>query len=262
MIYPKQTAKQTASLAIVLTIVLSGSAKAQERFMPTVPPNPNPSIDSLVFNAPPPPPTGRPGRRSDAGSRSCGEDAASTLSNLAEPKPLLSLVPIQNTASSTVVFGKTTAAYPTFWFYVPYRSVFTATFVLQDQDGNPVYESDVTLPQTAGILSLTLPETVAPLEAGKLYHWFFKLYCRSVSPPDAFVDGWIQREALPSDWSQQLQTATPQQQVRFYAANGFWFEALTTAAELRRTNPADSTWADLLSTVGLESVATEAIVTP
>lgn len=161
-----------------------------------------------------------------------------------------------------MVFGKTAAEYPTFWFYVPQQASATATFVLQDQDGKPIYQSDVALPQTAGILSLTLPATVAPLSTGKRYHWFFKLYCRSISPPDSFVDGWIQRESLTSDLTQQLKTATPPHQVRLYAANGFWFEALTTAAELRRTNSGDTAWAELLKAIGLESVAAEAIATP
>jgi hypothetical protein len=161
-----------------------------------------------------------------------------------------------------VVFGKTVAEYPTFWFYVPSRSSSTATFVLQDRDGNPIYQSDVALPKTAGILSLTLPATVAPLETGKPYHWFFKLYCRSVSPPDSFVDGWIQRESLTSDLAQQLKTATLQQRVRLYAANGFWFEALTTAAQLRRINSGELAWVELLKAIGLENVAAEAIATP
>jgi hypothetical protein len=67
---------------------------------------------------------------------------------------------------------------------------------------------------------------------------------------------------FPSDLTQQLQTATPSQQARLYAANGFWFEALATAAELRRANLEDSTWVDLLQAIGLETIAAEAIVTP
>lgn len=224
--------------------------------MPTVLPT---AKDSIIFNAATPPSTGRPGRRSDAGSRGCGENESFSAS---EAKPLLALVPSQKTASSTVVFGKTVAEHPTLWFYVPHRSSLTATFVLQDQNGNSIYQSDVALPKTSGILSLTLPTAVAPLEAGKLYHWFFKLYCRSISPLDSFVDGWIQRESLPSDLAQQLKTATLQQQVRLYDTNGFWFEALTTAAKLRQTDSGDSAWAELLKQIGLENVAAEAIATP
>lgn len=251
--------KQATQLAIAVLLTLS-AIQAQAQSVPTVLTGSN---DPIVFNAATPPSTGQPGRRTDAGSRGCGEaDSART----SEPKPLLALVPMQKTdqktASSRVVFGKTAAEYPTFWFYLPHRSSLTATFVLQGQDGSPIYQSDVTLPKTAGIVSLKLPATVAPLAVGKRYHWFFKLYCRSISPPDSFVDGWIQREALTSDLAQKLKTATLSQQVRLYAANGFWFDALTTAAELRRTNSSDSAWVELLRTIGLETVAAEAIVTP
>ena len=248
--------KQTTSLAIAFLAALSGSFQGQAQSVPTVLPN---AKDPIIFNAATPPSTGRPGRRSDAGSRGCGDGESASAS---ESKPLLALVPLYKTTSSTVVFGKTAAAYPTFWFYVPHRSGLTAAFVLQDQDGKPIYQSDVALPKTAGVLSLTLPTTVTPLATGKQYHWFFKLYCRSISPPESFVDGWIQREALTPDLIQKLKTATLPQQVRLYAANGFWFEALTIAAELRRTNSGDGTWAELLKAIGLESVAAEAIVAP
>lgn len=249
--------QQLTPLAIAVFLTLS-DLQVQAQSVPTVLPSAN---DPIVFNAATPPSTGQPGRRSDAGSRGCGTDESAAAS-----KPLLALVPVQktaqNTASSTVVFGKTAAAYPTFWFYVPQRSSLAVVFVLQDQDGKALYQSDVAVPKAGGILSLTLPATVTPLEVGKRYHWFFKLYCRSISPPDSFVDGWIQREALTSDLTQKLKTATLSQQVRLYAANGFWFDALTTAAELQRANTSDSAWVELLKAIGLESVAAEAIARP
>jgi Domain of Unknown Function (DUF928) len=249
--------KQLTQLAIAVLLSLA-NLQVQAQTVPTVLAGAN---EPIVFNNATPPSTGQPGRRSDAGSRGCGADASAAAS-----KPLLALVPVQktaqNTAASTVVFGKTAAAYPTFWFYVPQRSSLMLTFVLQDQDGKALYQADVAVPKTAGILSLTLPETAIPLEIGKRYHWFFKLYCRSISPPDSFVDGWIQREALTSDLTQKLKTATLLQQVRLYAANGFWFDALTTAAELRRTHTSDAAWAELLKAIGLESAASEAIAIP
>ena len=161
-----------------------------------------------------------------------------------------------------MVFGKTAAGYPTFWFYVPHDALQTATFVLQDRQGSPVYESNVALSSTSGSISLTLPAVVPPLEPGEPYQYFFKLYCRSISPPDFFVSGWIQRELLTADLIQQLETATPQQKVRLYAANGFWFDALTKAAELRLANSEASAWTELLGAIGLEDLAAEAIVAP
>lgn len=248
--------KHAAPLMIGFLVVLFGSFQGQAQPTPTGLANIN---DPIVFNNPPPPPIGQPGRRSDAGSRGCVDGSSSNSSAFTS---LLALAPIQETERGTVVFGKTAAEYPTFWFYVPHDSLLTAVFVLQDQEGNPVYESDVPLPLTSGNMSLTLPPTVAPLETGEPYHWFFKLYCRSISPPDFFVDGWIQRESLTANLTQRLETASPQQQMWLYADNGLWFDALTMAAELRGANSEASAWAELLRVIGLETVAAEAIVTP
>lgn len=245
--------KQTISLAIAFSVALSGvQGEAQ------IGPVDSGPTSSIIFNAPPPPADiGQPGRRSDAGSRGCSEEE----SNSSAPTSLLALVPVQETADSSVVFGKTASEYPTFWFYVPDRSSSTAVFVLQNRDGYSVYESQVTLPEAGGVISVELPTTVPPLELNQVYQWFFKLYCRSSSPPDSFVSGWVQRESLPSDVTQQLQSAPLQQQSQLYAETGFWFDALTTAAQLQ-ADPTNPTWTELLRTAGLESVATEAIATP
>jgi Domain of Unknown Function (DUF928) len=227
---------QTAELTIALLITLS-------------------TIGQSPVMAEDPPSTGVPGRRSDAGSRGCGDGDLVA-------KPLMALVPIQKTATTTVVLGKTAAAHPTFWFYLPHRSPFTAKFVLQDQEGNAIYQSDVDLPTNTNILGVTLPETVAPLATGKQYQWFFKLYCQSVAPPESFVNGWIQREALPSDLTARLNHASPQQQIQLYAKRGFWYESLDMAATLQQQNTANSAWGELLRSIGLEAIAAEAIVTP
>jgi len=248
--------KITNVLAIACLLTLASSFQMQAQALPTALPNPN---DPVVFNATKPPSTGRPGRRSDAGSRGCGDDVGL---NSSEAKPLLALVPTQTVENSTMVFGRTTTKHPTFWFYVPYHPSLTAIFVLQDQEGNSLYQADVPLPQKAGILGVTLPTTVAPLVPGKPYHWFFKLYCRPSSPPTSFVDGWVLREPVTTDLAQQLKTATPAQQIRLYAANGFWFDALTTAAELQLTDPKDFAWVELLEAIELEQVADETVVKP
>ncbi len=45
-----------------------------------------------------------------------------------------------------------------------------------------------------------------------------------------------------------------------YAINGIWYEALTAAAELRRTDPNDTNWTALLQAVGLDNFAKEPMV--
>jgi hypothetical protein len=115
------------------------------------------------------------------------------------------------------------------------------------------------LPDTPGVVSLSLPQTVAPLEIGKQYRWFLKVYCKAQEPP-AFVEGWVQRISLNPILKSQLEKATPRDRVALYAANGIWFEALSIAGELRRRDPNAPSWVVLLQAVGLTGLVNEPIV--
>ncbi|GAB4375779.1 MAG: hypothetical protein Kow00121_21890 [Elainellaceae cyanobacterium] len=200
---------------------------------------------SIAFAAPRPPGgIGSPGRRIGGGRR--GPDPVIGTAN----ENLTALVPVYGAAEAELVFSKTAADYPTFWFYVPVAEAATGNFVLQDQAGNPIYETDIVLPERSGIISVSLPSTVASLEVGQRYQWYLKVYYQP-EPPPAYVHGWIQRDMLSPDLMTQLEQATVPEQVRLYAAHGFWHEALTLSAELRQTNANDSAWADLLQSVNL-----------
>ena len=59
---------------------------------------------------------------------------------------------------------------------------------------------------------------------------------------------------------EQLEKATPRDRVALYAVNGLWFDALTVAAQLRRRNPNNPSWAELLQVIGLNELAIEPIV--
>lgn len=209
---------------------------------------------SDAFAAPPPPPStlGEPNRRADGGSRSCQQMSA-------EVNPLTALVPVYQPGDSTVVFGKTIAEHPSLWFYVPQHAPATGTFVIRDQAEKLIYEAAVTLPDQPGIIRISLPSGIAGLEVGQPYHWYFKVYCRSVSPPDAFVDGWIQRDTLPATLQQQLGSATLSERISLYAEQGLWFDALTAAAALKQSAPDDLNWVALLQAAGLTDMVTEPI---
>lgn len=213
------------------------------------------SSAQLIFAAPPPPPDiGEPGQRSEAGSRGCEEMNKQFASS---QKRLTALVPVYS--DSELVLGATIAEYPTFWFYIPYQPPIPGKFVLRDKDGKLVYQTDVTLPETPGVVSVSLPRAEAPLEIGKQYHWFLKIYCKAQQPP-TFVEGWIQRNSLNPVLKSQLEKATPRDRFALYATKGIWFDALSTAVELRRRNPKDTSWAALLRAVGLNNIAIEPIV--
>lgn len=223
---------------------------------------------AMQFVPPPPPDRGTPSGRPRGGASRGNCPAVS--------KPLTALVPATqktlgekparvsalNTYES--VWGLTVAEHPTLWFYVPYSLTpkLPIEFVLQDEHGIYVYKTSFTAIGTQpGIVRFDLPSTIAPLEVGKMYHWYFLIDCSADNSTE--VDGWIQRVAMNPTFTSQLQKATPLQQVELYAKHGIWYDALTALAKLHIANPNDATlsndWVSLLDSVGLEAIAHEPI---
>jgi hypothetical protein len=219
---------------------------------------------------PTPPDRGAPGQRQGAATRS--------IRSQCRPgnQPLTALVPItrrtgsegQGSSAAIVtwksVLGSTVAERPTFWFYVPYTltPAHRLEFVLQDETGNDIYKTSFTQSGTSpGVVGVELPSTVAPLEVGKMYHWFFSIEC---SPDEAvLVDGWVQRVPLNALLERQLDQATQKEKIALYANNHIWHEALTSLAGLRRQNPEDDKlkedWVTLLQSIDLNAIAQEPI---
>jgi hypothetical protein len=217
---------------------------------------------SLQFRMPSPPSRGVSGGRSRGGA---SRSACSVASSALMLTPLATFTP--QTLSSRQkgevdYWGLTASPHPTLWFYVPYKNGAShpASFVLQDDDENNIYQGEITLPAEPGIVSVSLA-AAPPLEVGKSYQWFFKIYCtKSRSDEPVSVQGAIQRVNLSRAIEQQIKAAPPQQQINLYAQNGIWFDALNTLATLRLTNPKDQTlaadWASLLQSVALEDLTT------
>jgi len=136
-------------------------------------------------------------------------------------KPLTALVPgeetlgeVQAGASPKIIsksfLASTVAKYPTFWFYVPklHTTAHRSEFVLQNEAGDDVYATALTLPEKPGIISISLPQSSQySLEKDLKYHWYFKVYCgvTQKTPDYFFVDGWVQRVALNPHFSQNLE---------------------------------------------------------
>ena len=214
--------------------------------------------EPLIFNAPDPPDDiNEPGNRTGGGKRGC-ENMKKQLS-ASDEELVTALVPVYRPKGSGLVLGLTTASEPIFWFYVSYSSTLAAEFVLQNAAGQTVYQTPVALSGTPGLVSLSLPSTASPLEIGKSYHWYFNIYCQPQQPP-VFVNGWIKREPLKPALKSQLALATLKQRVAVFAAHGFWYDALTASAQLRRTDPKDTNWAALLHSVGLDDIAPQPLV--
>jgi Domain of Unknown Function (DUF928) len=204
---------------------------------------------TIIFNDPTPPSQGSPSGRQRGGA---------SRGPCRQFEGLTALVPSNN----GMVWGKTTSDRPTFWFYLPNQLTAQTPieFVLQDSADNYVYKTRFTAPQTqSGLINLPIPATTKSLEVGKTYSWTLSVYCDPSKPSSAvFVTGTIQRVSLDTALQNRLQGATPIEQVNLYAANGIWFEALNTLANLYRTHSDQKSiataWVSLLQQVNLGSI--------
>jgi len=205
------------------------------------------------------PPTGigTPRRIEGAGTRTPGRGCPVT------GKPLTALVPNSH-------FGVTVAAYPTFFVYMPALSPRIqpppVEFVLEDQEGNEVYQATFRTNGLPGIVAISLPTQVGllPLQVDRDYKWSFSVICQGDERSlDVAVEGWVRRVALNPVVEDQLKQASGQRKVELYAEAEIWHDALATLVQLRRDNPTDlvvtSEWAKLLNAAGLDDLAQESL---
>jgi hypothetical protein len=173
-----------------------------------------------------------------------------------------------DTATYQSVLSLTTRPYPELWFFVPYELAgsLPLTFVLQDEDSNTLYHTEIT-PEVAGpgVISVPVPEAY-PLSTGDRYHWYLVAQCtRDGSIVDnSYVEGWIERISLSAALQQQLANASPREQAALYASNGIWQDALGIVAEQYKITPNDpqaqADWASLLTSIDNEPSVETAIV--
>jgi hypothetical protein len=163
--------------------------------------------------------------------------------------------------------GRTVSDYPTFFFYLPQPNAEFAEFILQDENGNLIYQQALTIKNLSGVIGVSIPANtnVPPLQVGKKYTWVFSLVC---DPEDRSVDkvemGVVRRVELSADILRELENADPRQKSVIYAQNGIWQDALGTLAAARRANPNDpdlaADWESLLDSVRLGAIAKEPMV--
>ena len=216
----------------------------------------NPSENlRIIYEHPPvpadPPP---PGRSEGAGSNNlCEIDKPPNL------VALIALVPTDiadnNGRKIEYVWGKTTAAHPTFWFYAAYTTNAYGQLTVYNQEFDEVARIQQQLNiDKPGLVSFSLRENKISLEPDRIYHWEFTIYCNEIQgSPNDRVAGSVQRVSRSPNFQDRLETATPLEQVKLYAENSIWYDALTILAELRRENPQDETltvaWEQLLNSI-------------
>ncbi|MEB3215865.1 MAG: DUF928 domain-containing protein [Nostocales cyanobacterium 94392] len=222
----------------------------------------------VKFSLPAPPPGKPVGGRTRGGGRRgpCPEVQTNLTALIPFTQKTLNLG--QTVYVKENVWGLTNSLRPTFYFYVPFSNEysFPTEFLLQDEESKQlVYQSVVKLPSQPGIISVTLPETVKPLQENRNYRLFFNIYCETQKPiPSLRVEGVVRRVNLSDEVTKKINQATPIKQVELYAAAGMWFDALNTLAKLRQHQPQNQqlveNWQSLLESIGLKDVAEQQLV--
>lgn len=173
--------------------------------------------------------------------------------------------------------GMTVTGSPTLFVYLPpskpdwENTLKGAEFGIEDENGNPVYESILVLDDRPGVVAISLPnQSEAPrLEVGKIYKWYFHVICDLKNEPQDrssphYVGGGIQRIKINEVLTSQLEGVSDSERASIYAREGIWYETLKTLAQLRRDRPNDlelaANWASLLASVGLADLAEEPLI--
>lgn len=162
--------------------------------------------------------------------------------------------------------GKTLAAKPTFFVFVPPNNAEMGEVIIEEVQGSTktrIYRADLPMSQEFGVIGLTpLAKADAPeLEAGKTYRWTFQLYCDG--NPGDYVEGWIQRVPPSAELAEALKNASERDRLSLYAKEQYWYDQLQALVDLRRQQDdsmLSSNWKNILTSVGLGELASERLV--
>jgi hypothetical protein len=175
----------------------------------------------------------------------------------------------------TANYGQTTAAFPTFYWYLNNHAFSWAKFELYAAqpktlklEPDPIYQTTFRLVGGKTLASLTLPATLGlpPLEKGRDYLWKVTLICSQGGPDDDTANGsqlsvqsWISR-VEPSPALKGKLAKSPRH-YETYAEAGLWYDAIHDLALQRQQQPQpsrlDADWRELLQETTLRSVAAE-----
>jgi hypothetical protein len=211
-------------LSLELAIAASAGAQSAEPFGNSTQ-NSNPHQTWMVsrFN---PPDRGAPGAAVGGATRGpCDTILAKTVT------------PLMPKDNKDRYFGLTVTDNPTFFWHSQGNPEQPVTFFIyevngQRQSSQPLYETNLNLPSTPGIVSLTLPPDLT-LAVGKSYVWYLEMSCEADDVAGLIVGG-IDRVDASSHLDRQLRFAqTPSAQSKIYAESGIWFDSLDTLARAR-----------------------------
>ncbi|MEL6813710.1 MAG: DUF928 domain-containing protein [Cyanobacteria bacterium J06598_3] len=139
--------------------------------------------------------------------------------------PLTALIPQSG-------LGLTTRAHPTLMVYVPPTTARQVHFTLRDSNRQGLYQTQIPIAPTGGILNITLPADSPELLVGSRYQWSLGLLCQSPQTDMPIARGQIQRVDVPEDvaWVNQPLLA----QATAYGQAGIWHDMLASLVVLQQ----------------------------
>lgn len=152
------------------------------------------SPETIELEALPKPPKTPPDNNTRPGG---GLDPNNQQSCHSENQSLRALVPSSNNINN-LLETNTISDQPTFLFYIPDVSsdLKYVQFSLNNQEEETIYRGDFIVPETPGIVSLTVPSLTSDQFINKqYYHWYFKVYCANNNSEQSnfYVEGWIKK---------------------------------------------------------------------
>jgi hypothetical protein len=201
-----------------------------------------------------PPAREAPKRTTGGGSRDDGKCLSSSNATEVAIAPLL---PDTN-------LGLTVAERPTVFVYVGKTAAKEAFFSIQDEQENHHYQTTIKLPEQASAIGIQLPNEAPPLQVGKNYKWSLVLICgQQLEPDHPKATGWIHRIESYASRAQYESTVSLKSVLKLADA-GLWYDTISRLAQLRQVQPKNphlaAHWEELLTSVGLDEMATEPIV--
>lgn len=177
------------------------------------------------------------------------------------PKPLTLAAIVANNGKDF-----TLSAYPTLWFYVPYRAEQISRIeflLLSGNERETIYSTTIQPAKQPGVIKIAIPNNAKyALKPNQTYRWRLNLDCqpdRTVEP-DLLIDGWIRRVSSTPQLQAQLKKSS--EAARIYQENQIWYDAIDELAKQYFTNPlnarANQAWTELLQTLNLTWIRSEA----
>lgn len=124
---------------------------------------------------------------------------------------------------------RTTLSHPTFFWHIAQKTPLPVKFTLVEP-GRTIYTKELNLDKS-GLVGLTLPETVPPLEIGKEYRWTVSVICSRQNPSqNPYTQTWVKRVSLSSmvETEEKLGCHT-------YEKAEIWYDALACHLESNST---------------------------